>query len=400
VELQDTVAVPEPVTELGVIAPQVNPVGTVSVRATAAEKPPWAVIVIVEVADCPTVTEVGELAATVKSWATVNVKVALAEWLSVVLVAVTDNPKVPALVALQETVAVPDPVTLFGVIAPQVNPAGGVSVRDTTPVKPFCAVIVIVDVAEAPVETAAGEEAAMVKSWTAYETVAWCERDPLVPVTVTVYAPAEPLHDSVEVPDPPVILPADSEHVRPVAGETVAARLTVPVKPLSGATVSVDVPVAPATAVTLVGLAVKEKSAAGAVTVTVRVALFLERAPDVALMIAWYVFAAVGPLNVAVEVRLCPAVRVTELGLYEIASGGVVTGIIVPLERATDPAKPFKLAIVTVAVPVEPAAKVMVVGLTVMLKSLTTTLNVTTPESVSGLPNVSVVAYVPVTVAE
>jgi glycine cleavage system H lipoate-binding protein len=65
---------------------------------------------------------------------------------------------------LQETVAVPEPVTLLGVIAPQVNPVGTVSVSVTTPTKPFCAVIVMVEVAEVPTETAAGEEAAIVKS--------------------------------------------------------------------------------------------------------------------------------------------------------------------------------------------------------------------------------------------
>jgi len=67
-------------------------------------------------------------------------------------------------VALQETVAVPEPVTLVGVIAPQVRPADGESVKDTTPLKPFRAVIVIVDVAETPTLTAAGEETAIVKS--------------------------------------------------------------------------------------------------------------------------------------------------------------------------------------------------------------------------------------------
>ena len=65
---------------------------------------------------------------------------------------------------MHETVAVPDPVTLVGVIAPQVNPACGVSVRLTTPAKPFRPVIVMVEVAETPTLTAAGEEAAMVKS--------------------------------------------------------------------------------------------------------------------------------------------------------------------------------------------------------------------------------------------
>ena len=53
-----------------------------------------------------------------------------------------------ATVALQETVAVPEPVTVLGVMAPQVNPAGTVSVRVTTPAKPLTAVTVIVDTAD------------------------------------------------------------------------------------------------------------------------------------------------------------------------------------------------------------------------------------------------------------
>ncbi len=64
------------------------------------------------------------------------------------LVPVTVSVNDPAAVELQETVAVPEPVTLAGVIAPQVRPAAGVSVRLTTPAKPFNAVIVIVEVAD------------------------------------------------------------------------------------------------------------------------------------------------------------------------------------------------------------------------------------------------------------
>jgi len=44
-------------------------------------------------------------------------------------------------------------------------------------------------------------------------------------------------------------------HVKP-AGDTVDDRATVPVKPFNGATVIVDVAVAPARALTAVGLAV------------------------------------------------------------------------------------------------------------------------------------------------
>ena len=67
---------------------------------------------------------------------------------------------------LQETVAVPELVTLVGVMAPQVRLAGTVSVSDTVPVKPLTAVTVIVEVAETPALTAAGEVALIVKSVT------------------------------------------------------------------------------------------------------------------------------------------------------------------------------------------------------------------------------------------
>ena len=79
VELQETVAVPAPVTVLGVIAVQTRPAGTVSVRVTTPEKPLTAVIVIVELADWPTLTAAGEDAAKVKSAEAVNMNVAVAE---------------------------------------------------------------------------------------------------------------------------------------------------------------------------------------------------------------------------------------------------------------------------------------------------------------------------------
>ena len=79
--------------------------------------------------------------------------------------------KVPALVELHDTVAVPDPVTVPGVIAPQVRPAGTESVSVTTPANPLTAEIVIVETADEPALTAAGELATMVKSWVLKVTV-------------------------------------------------------------------------------------------------------------------------------------------------------------------------------------------------------------------------------------
>jgi hypothetical protein len=77
-------------------------------------------------------------------------------------------------------------VTLVGEIAPQVRLAGTVSVRLTTPVKPLTAVTVIVEVAETPALTAAGDVAAIVKSVTVNIAVVECVRVPLIPVIVNV----------------------------------------------------------------------------------------------------------------------------------------------------------------------------------------------------------------------
>jgi len=69
-------------------------------------------------------------------------------------------------VELHETVAVPEPVTLVGDIEPHVRLVGTVSVRDTVPVNPLIAATVMVEVAEVPAWTAAGEVAEMPKSVT------------------------------------------------------------------------------------------------------------------------------------------------------------------------------------------------------------------------------------------
>jgi hypothetical protein len=70
-------------------------------------------------------------------------------------------------------------------MAPQVRLAGTVSVRLTVPVNPLTAATVIVEVAEVPTVTAAGEVAATVKSVTAKVAVAEWDSVPLVPVMVT-----------------------------------------------------------------------------------------------------------------------------------------------------------------------------------------------------------------------
>lgn len=92
----------------------------------------------------------------------------------------------PAVVELHETVAVPELVTLVGMIEAQVKPEGTVSVRLIVPVNPLTAVTVIADVTDAPAVVAAGEVAVTVKSVTVNVVVVDRESVPLVPVMVRV----------------------------------------------------------------------------------------------------------------------------------------------------------------------------------------------------------------------
>ena len=57
------------------------------------------------------------------------------------------------------------------------------------------------------------------------------------------------------VPEPPIMLVGLTEQVSPVAGETLVVIATVPVKPLTGATVIVDIALTPGVVFTVVGLA-------------------------------------------------------------------------------------------------------------------------------------------------
>jgi hypothetical protein len=82
---------------------------------------------------------------------------------------------------------------------------------------------------------------------------------PLVPVTVTVNDPADPLQESVEVPEPVTLVGVRLQD-KPVAGLILEVKLTTPANPSSAATVIVEVPDAPARIVALVRLAAIVKS--------------------------------------------------------------------------------------------------------------------------------------------
>ena len=77
------------------------------------------------------------------------------------------------------------------------------------------------------------------------------------------------MHESVDVPDPVTIVELNV-HVRP-DGLTLEVRLTVPLKPLTAVIVMIDEPLALASKVTLVGLALMLKSVTWTVVVPVLV---------------------------------------------------------------------------------------------------------------------------------
>lgn len=133
-EWQESVAEPDPVTLVGVIGLQVRPDGTVSENRTVPGKPLRADTVIVEVAEDPALFGAGDVEVIVKSW---NRNITVALCASRPLVPVIVTVKLPAMADLHESVADPDPVTLFGVTGLQVRLEGKELERTTIPEKWF-----------------------------------------------------------------------------------------------------------------------------------------------------------------------------------------------------------------------------------------------------------------------
>src|SRR5438876_2270656 len=175
-------------------------------------------------------------------------------------------------------------------------------------------------------------------------------------------------------------------HVNP-AGDTVEARATVPVKALTGATVIVEVAVAPARAVTLVGLATTVKSRMLTVTVAER-----DRVPLVPVTVTVNVVAVV-PVHDRVEVWAAPKTTLAGLRVHVRPAGETVA------VRATVPVNPLTGVTVMVDDPEPPDAKLMLVGLAVTVKSRTVTVTVAEWVRAPLVPvtvTVKVVAVVPV----
>ncbi len=150
-----------------------------------------------------------------------------------------------------------------------------------------------------------------------------------------------------------------SVHARP-AGDTVLVRVTVPVKPLIGATVMVEVAATPTFTLALVGLAVTVKS--GMATLNVTVVLW-DSAPFVPVTVT-----AKLPLVVAVHERVEVPEPVTLVGVRVQVMP--VAGLLVEV-KLTTPANPLTAVMVIVEVPAWLTLTGTLVGLAAIVKSWT-----------------------------
>lgn len=182
-------------------------------------------------------------------------------------------------------------------------------------------------------------------------------------VTVKVWA-LVPVQESVDVPEPPTMLVVLSVHVSP-AGDTVEDSVAVPVNPLMGLMVIVEVAVAPASMVTLAGDAEIEKSV-GAFTVTVTVAEW-DSVPLVPVTITVNVLGVL-PLQLSVDVP--EPVRLVGLSVHVKPAGETVA------VSETIPLNPLSAVTEMVEVPLPPWVKLKLVGLAAIAKSCTVTVTV------------------------
>jgi len=237
------------------------------------------VTVAVHATEAPTTTVVGVqlimvIVACAAPGLTVTVTIAVRDWPLFEPVTVTVN-VFGVGTALQLTVKVEvckAPNTTLVGLRVAVHSAGApVAVNVTVPVKPFTGATVIVEVDEPGATTLIDVGLAVTgKSVTVTVTVVVRDCPLFVPVTVTVYVPAEPVHDRVEVcgVGGSVTLVGVRVHVNP-AGDTAEDRATVPANPFTPATEMVEVAAFPATTVALAGLAARVKFVTMTVTVAV-----------------------------------------------------------------------------------------------------------------------------------
>src|SRR6266516_5343550 len=148
-----------------------------------------------------------------------------------------------------------------------------------------------------------------------------------------------------------------SVHVRP-AGATVLVRVTVPVKPLTGATVMVEVAATPTFTLALVGLAVTVKS--GTATLNITVVLW-DSAPFVPVTVTTKL-----PLVVAVHESVEVPGPVTLVGVRVQAMPVPASLVEVKL---TTPANPLTAVTAIVEVPARLMLTGTLVGFAAIVKS-------------------------------
>jgi hypothetical protein len=186
-----------------------------------------------------------------------------------------------------------------------------------------------------------------------------CDRDPLVPESVTVNVPlTEDGQDIVEVPEPARLV-GESVQESPVDGDEVAAKVTFPAKPLTPDIVTVEFPALPTVTLTVEGLAEMVKSWTMKVTI-----VECDFDPLVPVIVTWRVPAA-AKVQASVEVPD----PVTLVGLSVQA--------VLLLARLTIPANPFNVVTVIADVAPVPAFAVTLIGLAAIVKSWTTYVIVT-----------------------
>jgi hypothetical protein len=258
-----------------------------------------------------------------------------------------------------------------------VTPVGSPLIESATfPVKPFAgtaftlicfpappavrATVAGVAVNEKSVAGAAAEMVAV----TATEWV----RDPEVPVRVSVALPATAVEAAVSVmlcAVPGVNVSVAGFAVTP-AGSPLIATATLPVKPFAGTAFKLICFAAPpAVRATVAGVAVNEKSAAGAAVemVVVTVAEWVS-VPEAPVRVSVALPAAV--VEAAVSVTLCavPGVNVSVAGFAVTPAGSP------PIETATFPEKPFAgTAFTLICLPAPPVVNATVAGVDVSEKS-------------------------------
>ncbi len=235
-----------------------TPAGSpVAVSVTLPAKPFAPVTSMVSVAIAPCTTET---AAAVGA----SVKLGGGFTVSAIVVEAVRLPEVPVTV----TVAMPVVAVLDAVNVSTLEPVAGlvpklaatplgkpVAVSVTLPVKPFAPVILTVSVALAPctTETAAavGASVKLGAAATVSAIVVEAVRLPEVPEIVTVDVPVVAVLDAVKVmPLAPVAGLVPKLAVTPV-GSPVAAKVTLPLKPFAGVTVTASVAVLPWTTETV-----------------------------------------------------------------------------------------------------------------------------------------------------